>query len=195
MVRNCNLKKQISNNRISAFTLVEVLISVVLVGFIATITLFSTLNSIEVDNKKIIVQSQTFYHALYEAYFKATATTKEYNAAEGDEEALLHAIGGGIRLASFNLDCSELEINKLKPKKCAKTSNGTKVGVLVDNKCSTTVKAYEYLRKEDADKGINERATRTVENSCGYMVYTLKKSKKIFKQDAFVVPFKKRDLG
>ena len=190
-----NCKNQIFKNRACAFTLVEVLVSVVLVGFIATITMFSTINSIEVTNKKIIVQSQTFYHALYEAYFKATVTSREYNAAKNDEDALLKAIGGGIRLASLNLDCSELEINKLKPKKCAKTSNGTKVGVLVDNKCSTTVKAYEYLRKEDADKGINERATRTVENSCGYLVYTLKKSKKIFKQDAFVVPLKKSDLG
>ena len=53
----------------------------------------------------------------------------------------------------------------------------------------------EYLRKEDAQKPISERTTRQVENACGYLVYTLKKSENVFKQDAFVIPLKKRNLG
>ena len=76
--------------------------------------------------------------------------------------------------------------------------NNVIAGFVYDKNCSLTIKAKEFLSKDEVDAVASsddyEPSERSVSNLCGYIVYSVKDSKGIFKKDLFTIPLGKRSV-
>ncbi len=76
--------------------------------------------------------------------------------------------------------------------------NNVVAGFVYDNSCSLSIKVKEFLSKEDVDSVAAsedyEPSERNASNLCGYIVYSVKDSKGVFKKDLFTIPLGKRSI-
>ncbi|MBR1617665.1 hypothetical protein IJ670_05880 [bacterium] len=193
------------NKKLYAFTLNELVITLVIVGFLM-VSVFTTLfdrNSIH--NKKLIALSHSFYEQI-----TGSITSIVYNKTSGKgiqsltstqlaEHLLLMLADLKPEAVSGNYSCEKFvaptppagegEGEEEEPTtfvltetaKCFETNNGLLVAVDVDSTCSQKVFANEYY-SEDLE-------TREVNNACGYVAYEDRKSSTgTLGEDLFVIP-------
>jgi len=168
-----------------AFTLAELLIVFIIIGFFMVITIVSTSKSIDINEKRIILSSQAFYNTFNEIYnnimdIDIIRDNRRVSnlTSENLRDYILNYVDGVAMECNFkNLD----SVSKNQTVACAKLTSGIQFAAFFDNTCKTTVKAAEYAKKDEVID------TRTVKEACGYIAYRTKKSNEVFKHDFFSI--------
>lgn len=101
-------------------------------------------------------------------------------------------------------NCEELNVANESPVSeykekavCAMFSPDIIAGFYLNKECNETILANPYFIKNEEsneeDNTVNPN-TKEIENTCGYVIYSFRKSKGIFGQDMFVIPLGKRNV-
>lgn len=175
------------NNKLKAFTLAETLIVLVLIGFIASLTVANSMRSDKIDEKKISIVSMKFYSSAEAVYqqilFKHTKNNNILNLQVQDKsfsEALRDLFvkyndGEAISCPSISEDYKENTY-------CARFQSDVFAGFNLNGDCKKSIDTvYEYAQKE---KG-------SATNSCGYIIYGIKKLNGTMGKDLFIIPLGK----
>lgn len=182
-----------------AFTLVEILIVVAIIGVIAVFTVCSTISSGDIQRNQVKSLSKTFYSEVEYSYLQILSReTKGMNisevmtASEEDNSKKL-AQFFATHLDSFETSCDSLPKNPYYEEYyedemvCAYTNRRMYVGFYMAENCSKTYDVISYYQDET-------NTPKTVNNACGYMLYAPKGSKGVFGEDLFVIALGKRGL-
>ena len=180
----------------SAFTLSEMIIVLALVSFIAVvviITLFHDESRKEKINKTTSITLYSNFEKIYEDIL-TNGCTKIYDLstlkdADSSGEVNSADISYHIR-SSYIGEVASCQSDKLvlpagfnlnQNAACVDMAPNAFAAVYYDRACTTAVTANEYIGKQ----------TQTYNNTCGYIVYSLKDSKGEFGIDTFVYPLLK----
>lgn len=187
-------------NKISAFTLAETLIVIVVLAIIMMITVLSTFNFDKAREKKILSLSQSFYTNIQNTYLQIlfkystngsiTGLTDKNGDGDVDSKDLrdyfLKHIDGEETPCSDLSGKSEFATNNFENAECAMFSPDIVAGFYLDDTCSLEVYTKEYLS--------DSHNPRIIENACGRVVYGLRDSKGEFTYDLFTIALGKSNV-
>ena len=178
-----------------AYTLAEVIVTLVITSFVMTIVMMTLFHDKSRKAKKEQVTAMTLYSNFDRIYHDLLSIkcSDAYNFS-----TLKDANGDGVVNSD---DLSDYIINAYTGEKinscdklavpqnfildlnatCMDMVSNTIVAVYYDRNCETRVKASEYIGKEE----------KTYNNTCGYLVYSFEDSKGELGKDTFVYPLLK----
>lgn len=183
-----------------AFTVTETIAVLSIVAVLAVLTVCSTINSEEMQIKKIKTLSKVFYSEVEYTYKNILANeTSDINIVkldnqdfdiEADSQKLEELFEKYMDLSPVS--CNEIPYNEYTDPylanevKCAASNRGVNAGFYLDRTCAQAYQVKEYLEE---DVGI-----KSVENACGYIIYAPKKSKGTVGKDFFIIGLGKRAI-
>ena len=192
---------KIMSKKIKAFTLTETLMVLMLIGVVATITIASVANSDEMQKRKLRALSRTlFIETQYNYQIILFKETRGFNVLElnSSGESGIEADSSALEemyekyQEVWSIPCSRFprtldSASYLSDKMtCAASSRGFYMGFYLDKACDETYDVIEYLQ--------DDVSIRTVENACGYIIYTPKRSRGILGDDFFVIGLDKKGM-
>lgn len=178
-----------------AFTLAEIVVTLCVLGTLATLTVVSTTKSDKMKASQLRASTKVFYTDIDSTYqdilLKETGgfnITKLYgytSSAKNNSQKLFENFRRRIELS--NEPCNKLPSNSYTNSndiKCGASPRGFYVSFYLDSDCENTYDNVGYY-----DEGITNKK---VYNSCGYIAYAPKRSKGIIGEDFFVIALDKR---
>lgn len=183
-----------------AFTLVEILIVVAIIGVIAVFTVCTTLGSGDIQRKQIKSLSKTFFSEVEYSYLQIlNRETRAMNISEvmtdsAEDNSKKLAQFFASYLDSFETSCDSMPKNQYfedfykDEMVCAYTNRKMNVGFYLAPSCN---EQYDSINNYYQDE---TNTPKTVTNACGYILYAPKDSRGVFGEDLFVIALGKRGL-
>ena len=179
--------------KLTAFTVAESLIVLVVIGTFVTITIASTLNLGKIKEEKILNTSRAFYASILNAYREIilyeSSDMSTITSAAANEDTLadffVEYLGGEA------VSCEDKDFNTLdgeEGENCAYFPGGIRAKIYYDPQDPPgDVDKKDYYNKEDP-------TLDSTTNAYGYITYTYKDSLGAFGKDTFRIAFGLRDV-
>ncbi len=179
--------------KLTAFTVAESLVVLVIIGVFVGITVASTLNLGKIKEEKILNTSRAFYASVLNAYREIilyeSSDSSTITSAAADEATLadyfIEYIGGeAVSCEDKNFDA----IDSMEGDHCAYFPGGIMAKIYYDPQDPPGyVDKKDYYNKDDSTRD-------EVENAYGYITYTYKDSLGAFGHDTFRIAFGKQSV-